>query len=187
MDEEIGQEQGALLPLEGVEHIHRGMYEQHQHDLIRIIRAETKHIPLIAPLFDVYRQFYRQMTDLDGAQDFLTQRFREGNSIIFLAILAEGEEDQKPCGFAQLYPSFSSVSMKRVWILNDLFVIPQMRRKRIGRMLLEYAQAFALETHAKGLTLKTAVDNYAAQALYESLGWQRDEDFFAYQLFVHPS
>jgi GNAT superfamily N-acetyltransferase len=157
-----------------------------QHNLIKIIRAEIKHIPLIAPLFDMYRQFYRQLTDLEGAQDFLTQRFHEGNSIIFLAMLAEGEDDQKPCGFAQLYPTFSSVSMKRLWILNDLFVVPDVQRRGVGRMLLEYIRAFALETHAKGLTLKTAVDNYAAQALYESLGWQRDEDFFAYNLFVYP-
>ena len=158
-----------------------------QHDSIRIMRAETKHVPLIAPLFDMYRQFYHQLTDLEGAQDFLTQRFHEGNSVIFLAMVAEEEGYRKPCGFTQLYPTFSSISIKRLWILNDLFVVPEVRRQGVGRMLLEYARAFALETHAKGLTLKTAVDNYSAQALYESSGWQRDEDFFSYNLFVHLS
>jgi GNAT superfamily N-acetyltransferase len=185
MDEEIEKEQ-KVLP-EYTENILQGMKEEHQPNSIRIIRAEIKHIPLITPLFDMYRQFYHQPTDLQGTHNFLTQRFDEGDSVIFLAILAEEEDNQKACGFTQLYPAFSSVSMKRLWILNDLFVVPEARRKGVGRMLLEYARVFALETHAKGLTLKTAVDNYAAQALYESLGWQRDEDFFSYNLFLHPS
>jgi ribosomal protein S18 acetylase RimI-like enzyme len=185
MDEETGQKQRALS--ESIDYTQQSVLEKQQHDLIRVIQAETKHIPLIAPLFDMYRQFYHQPTDLQGAHDFLTQRFGEGDSVIFLAILVEGENNQKACGFTQLYPTFSSVSMKRLWILNDLFVVPEARQQGVGRMLLEYARAFASETHTKGLTLKTAVDNYAAQALYESLGWQRDEDFFSYNLFLHPS
>ena len=172
---------------EDKDHNQQNMQKRQRDDSIRIIRAQTKHIPLIAPLFDLYRQFYHQPTDLQGAHDFLTQRFYEGNSVIFLAIVAEREDNQKACGFTQLYPTFSSVSMKRLWILNDLFVAPEARRKGVGRILLQYARAFALETHAKGLTLKTAVDNCAAQALYESLGWRRDEDFFSYNLFVHTS
>lgn len=150
----------------------------------RIIRAKAEHIALIVPLFDAYRQFYHQATDREGAQNFLTQRFAEGSSVIFLAVTGEEAAKQIACGFTQLYPTFSSVSMKRLWILNDLFVVPEVRRQKVGRMLLERAQAFALETHAKGLTLQTAIDNHAAQALYESLGWRREEQFFSYNLSV---
>ena len=149
---------------------------------IRIIKAESQHIPLILPLFDAYRQFYHQSTDLEGAQAFLTERFKEGRSVIFLAIMERKGNDNVECGFTQLYPTFSSVSMKRLWILNDLFVVPEVRQQGVGKALLEHARAFASTTQAKGLTLKTDVDNYPAQALYESSGWQRDENFVSYDL-----
>ena len=155
-----------------------------QNNPARIIRAKAEHMALLVPLFDAYRQFYHQTTDQEGAQNFLAQRFTEGSSVIFLAVTGEEKAKRVPCGFTQLYPTFSSVSMKRLWILNDLFVIPEARRQKVGRMLLERAQAFALETHAKGLTLQTAIDNHAAQALYESLGWRREEQFFSYNLSV---
>jgi GNAT superfamily N-acetyltransferase len=151
---------------------------------IQVIQAETRHIPLLVPMFDAYRQFYQQPANSDGAFDFLTQRFQEASSVLFLALGGELEDKPIAYGFVQLYPTFSSVSMQRLWIVNDLFVIPEGRRQGVGRKLLERAHAFAGETHAKGLTLKTAVDNVAAQALYESLGWQRDTHFFSYDILT---
>ena len=74
--------------------------------------------------------------------------------------------------------------MKRLWILNDLFVAPQARRSGVGTALLEQARSFALQTHAKGLTLTTAIDNYTAQAAYEAAGWERENEFYAYNLRV---
>lgn len=104
--------------------------------------------------------------------------------MLFLAIREEELDKPVAYGFIQLYPTFSSVSIKRLWILNDLFVIPEGRRQGVGTKLLERARAFAVETHAKGLTLKTAVENVSAQALYESLGWQRDNHFFSYDFLT---
>ena len=155
-----------------------------ENNQIRIIKAESEHIPLILPLFDAYRQFYQQSTDIEGAQAFLTERFKEGSSVIFLSMIDEKDNGNIACGFTQLYPTFSSVSMKRLWILNDLFVVPEVRQQGVGKALLEHARAFASTTQAKGLTLKTAINNYPAQALYESLGWQRDESFVSYDLLV---
>ena len=155
-----------------------------QNITIQIIQAETRHIPLIVPLFDAYRQFYQQPTQREGAFDFLTQRFQEGSSVLFLAMGGESEDKPVAYGFVQLYPTFSSVSMQRLWIVNDLFVIPEGRRQGVGKKLLERAHAFAVQTHAKGLTLKTAVDNVSAQALYESLGWHRDTHFLSYDILT---
>jgi GNAT superfamily N-acetyltransferase len=87
-------------------------------------------------------------------------------------------------GFTQLYPSFSSVSVKRLWILNDLFVSQAARRGGVGRRLLERAREWAVETGAKGLTLTTALNNTAARALYESCGWRLDDEFAHYQLLI---
>ena len=96
---------------------------------------------------------------------------------MFLAL--EGTEG---LGFAQLYPSFSSVSMKRLWILNDLFVAPEARRRGVAAALLEEARRLAVETRAEGLELATATENLPAQRLYERLGWERDDAFHHYFL-----
>ncbi|GHO63556.1 hypothetical protein KSC_024480 [Ktedonobacter sp. SOSP1-52] len=87
-------------------------------------------------------------------------------------------------GFTQLYPSFSSVSLKPLWILNDLFVIQGARHSGIGKALLDRAREFAVETQARGLTLKTAVNNSDAQTLYEVAGWQKDRQLYSYNLYL---
>jgi len=133
----------------------------------------------LAPLFDGYRQFYGQRSDLATARAFLAERLRRDEAVIFIAIA-----DDVVLGFTQLYPSFSSVSVKRLWILNDLFVSPAARRGGVGRRLLERAREWAVETDAKGLTLTTALTNSAARSLYESCGWRRDDEFAHYQLLV---
>lgn len=150
---------------------------------IEIRQATIDDLSLIVPLFDGYRQFYRQASDLEGARRFLTMHFEKNSSIIFLAFKMNEKGTRQACGFTQLYPSFSSVSMKPLWILNDLFVAPDGRRLGVGRALLVRAKEFAIETKTKGLTLTTAVDNSTAQALYEAAGWQRDEQFYAYDLY----
>jgi GNAT superfamily N-acetyltransferase len=147
-----------------------------------IMRATTTDLDAAAPLFDAYRQFYGQRSDVAAARAFLDERLRRDESVMFLAVAdVDGGE---ALGFTQLYPSFSSVSLRRLWILNDLFVAPNGRRGGVGRRLLERARAWAIETEAKGLVLATAVTNSTARALYESCGWQRDDEFQHYHLFV---
>jgi GNAT superfamily N-acetyltransferase len=150
---------------------------------LEIVAATVDDLSLLVPLFDGYRQFYKQVSDPQGARRFLAAHFAHGTSVIFLAFRPTVEGERCACGFTQLYPGFSSVSLKPLWTLNDLFVVPDARRLGAGRALLERACAFAASTGARGLTLKTAVDNAGAQALYEAAGWQRDEQFYAYDLY----
>jgi GNAT superfamily N-acetyltransferase len=150
---------------------------------MQIKRATISDLDGAAPLFDAYRRFYGQRPDLAAARAFLDERLRRDESVIFLAV-ADGQPSGEALGFTQLYPSFSSVSLKRLWVLNDLFVDPNVRRGGVGRRLLERAREWAIETGAKGLVLTTAVDNSTARALYESCGWQRDDAFQHYYLFV---
>jgi len=133
----------------------------------------------VVPLFDDYREFYETGSDHAAARAFLTERVERDESVIFLAYA----NPQGPVGFTQLYPSFSSVSLKRLWILNDLFVHSDARRRGVARALLERARQHALETGAKGLVLNTAVTNTPAQTLYESCGWHREDEFLQYNLF----
>jgi GNAT superfamily N-acetyltransferase len=142
-------------------------------------RAGPGDLDDLAPLFDGYRQFYGQRADLAAARAFLSERLRRDESVIFIA-----SADDMALGFTQLYPSFSSVSVQRLWILNDLFVSPAARRGGVGRRLLERAREWAVETGAKGLTLTTALTNSAARSLYESCGWRLDDEFAHYQLLV---
>ena len=144
---------------------------------MQMIQAGVEHVALAAPLFDAYRQFYRQPSDLAGAAAFLRQRIERKESVVFLALLEDAA-----VGFTQLYPCFSSASMKRLWILNDLYVAPEARRRGVAKALMERARRLALETSSESLALETAVDNHNAQRLYEQLGWIRDEEFFRYSL-----
>jgi GNAT superfamily N-acetyltransferase len=146
---------------------------------ITIVRAERKDLEDVIPLFDEYREFYEKDSDHAAARAFLTERTERDESVIFVAYARSRE----PVGFTQLYPSFSSVSLKRLWILNDLFVRSNARRGGVARALLERARQHALETGAKGLILNTAVTNTPAQTLYESCGWKPDEEFLQYHLF----
>jgi len=145
----------------------------------QLLRAGAEHVDLLVPLFDAYRQFYQLPSDLPRARGYLSERLREEEAVVFLAA-----EESIALGFTLLYPSFSSLSMKPLWILNDLYVVPEARRRGVARALLEAARRLALETGAAGLTLETAADNHSAQHLYEQLGWQRETEFFHYSLMV---
>lgn len=146
---------------------------------MHIISVTPNEVGLVAPLFDQYRVFYRQLSDPALAQAFIAERVANRESVIFLAL-----QDGEPVGFTQLYPSFSSVSARRTWILNDLYVVPSCRGQGVGSALLERARAHAQATGAKGLGLQTAVDNLNAQRLYEALGYRREEGFYSYFLAV---
>lgn len=140
-------------------------------------RAESADADRLAPLFDAYRCFYGRQSDPELARRFISERLKRGESVIYLALTA-----REAIGFVQLYPSFDSVEASPVWILHDLFVSPGARGAGAGRALMEAATDLAKETGACGLSLATAVDNTAAQGLYESLGYVRDRRFFHYFL-----
>jgi GNAT superfamily N-acetyltransferase len=138
---------------------------------LRITMASLDNLEALVPLFNGYRMFYRQPDDDALARAFLRERLALRESVILLAA-----DDAQALGFAQLYPGFSSVAARRLWILNDLFVLPSARGRGIGHALLARAERHALDTGAARLTLSTGADNHGAQALYESQGWLRDGD-----------
>jgi ribosomal protein S18 acetylase RimI-like enzyme len=142
--------------------------------------ARMEDLDAVSILFDRYRIFYHQSTNLEAARSFLQQRFDSGDSKILVA----RTDDRQIVGFVQLYPSFSSVSMQRIWILNDLFVEETYRNKGIAKLLMDAAANFGRETAAVRITLSTQVTNLAAQSLYRSLGYIKDEDFDRYALYL---
>src|SRR5262245_5010029 len=140
-------------------------------------QATVADLDLIVPLFDAYRQFYRQPADLEGARRFLRDRFEHNQSVILLAFA-----DHATIGFTQLYPSFSSGAMARILILNDLFVSPAARRCGAGSALLSAAADYGRRIGAVRLELSTELTNAAARSVYERIGWKRDAVFCTYRL-----
>jgi len=143
---------------------------------IRIRPATARDLDAVAALFDAYRRFYEQPADLALARAFLAARMARGESQILVAEDASGAL----LGFTQLYPSFCSVEAQPIYTLYDLFVSPSARRGGVARRLLLAAEALARANGVARMDLSTARSNTSAQALYESLGWQRDEVFFVY-------
>jgi GNAT superfamily N-acetyltransferase len=141
--------------------------------MISIKMATAEDVDIIVPLFGAYRIFYNQPSEPAAEKQFLEERIRRNESVIFLAF-----NQAEAVGFTQLYPMFSSVSMKRLWVLNDLYVLPDQRKKGIATSLLETAKKHALDTDAKGLVLETGKDNLNAQVLYQKNGWIREENYF---------
>jgi ribosomal protein S18 acetylase RimI-like enzyme len=138
--------------------------------------ASLDDLEVVAPLFDAYRQFYAQAPDLDLARRFIRDRLQGKESAVLLAF----DDAQNAIGFCQLYPTFCSVEAQPIYSLYDLFVSPHARRFGVGKSLLEAAEKLASERGKARMDLTTARTNKAAQTVYESLGWIRDEVFYAY-------
>jgi ribosomal protein S18 acetylase RimI-like enzyme len=147
---------------------------------VEIARAGPAQVECLVPLFDAYRRFYGLAPDPDLARRYLAARLEREESMVLLARGPDGEA----VGFVQLYPTFSSLRAARVFVLYDLFVVPEARRHGVARQLMEAAVAAARAAGAVALSLQTARSNLAAQRLYESLGWQRDEEFVEFGLTV---
>jgi len=149
----------------------------------KIVQAEIEHLREVSRLFNLYRIFYKEKDDLDSAKQFIKQRLENGDSTIFISI----NDDASLNGFVQLYPSFCSVSMIPILILYDLFVDPNIRTKGIGRSLMNKAEQYAQENGFKRLELSTAKDNFIGQSLYESLGYEVDDEFLHYSLEINKN
>ena len=141
-------------------------------------RACVEDADLIAPLFDAYRQFYGAAPDLRGARAFITERLERAESVVLLArALSPASTPSGAIGFAQLYPSFSSVSLGPIIVLNDLFVLPSWRRSSVARSLIEETTRHGERVGAIRIHLSTQTTNAPALRLYQSLDFVADREF----------
>ncbi len=149
---------------------------------MRIVQATLEHLDLLTPLFVKYREFYGELPFPDSSRNFLEKRLRRKESVIYLAL---ADEDDKLLGFCQLYPSYSSLSLKRVWILNDIYVAEDARRQLVADRLLQTAKKMARETQAVRMRVSTSSNNEVAQKVYESIGFREDTQFKNYVLPIN--
>ena len=145
---------------------------------VSVRQAVFADLEALATLFNHYREFQGQASDLAAARAFLSARFKHDESVVFIA-----QEGSVAVGLAQLYPSFSSVALARVFVLNDLFVDETARRKGVATQLLRALEAYAWAQGAVRVSLNVARDNPTGQALYQAHGWCADAQFFMYHRF----
>lgn len=149
---------------------------------MNIKRINLSEAAKVIGLFDKYRVFYKKDSDIGLAEKFIKTRLDNNESVILVAL-----DGNLPVAFTQLYPKYSSVSAVKNWILNDLYVEPGYRKQGIGEALIKTAMDFAKSDGATYVQLETALDNYAAQSLYEGIGFQKQEpdaEFFLYRIPV---
>ncbi|BDH46885.1 N-acetyltransferase [Salmonella enterica subsp. enterica serovar Choleraesuis] len=143
---------------------------------MNIFQAQPQDVSKILPLYLAYREFYQVDIAPQAAEEFLRNRITLKESTVYYV----QDDSGKVLGFAQLYPLFCSLEMKRIWLLYDLFVVPEARKQGVAQRLLARADELAKETQSGFVMLSTATDNTKAQALYESQGYVRDEAFYSY-------
>jgi GNAT superfamily N-acetyltransferase len=147
--------------------------------MISIHQASLDDIDTLEILFSGYLAFYQRKHESADIRQFLSERIANKESIIFIAT-----SDAKAVGFTQLYPAFASLSLRPSWILNDLFVLPGARGMGVANALMAATRQLAAETNACEIFLQTARSNHKAQALYEKLHYQRDDEFLVYTLSI---
>ena len=146
----------------------------------KIIGAESNHIEQVGELFDLYRQFYKYESNLIESTNYVKDRINNKESIIFIAI----NDNNEAIGFVQLYETFGSLDLGKIIILYDLYVKKDRRKNKIGRQLMLRSHEYAKKINAKRIQLSTAIDNFIGQSLYESLGYEKNADFYTYDFEI---
>jgi ribosomal protein S18 acetylase RimI-like enzyme len=147
--------------------------------MLKVFRANKVDQVSVANLFAQYRVFYKMKSDIKSVTKFINERLSNNDSIIYLAQLS-GDS----CGFIQIYPAFSSIAMKPIWILNDLFVDQNYRNKGCAKALMEQVRVDAKTNNIFSIKLSTAIDNFQAKKLYESIEYKKIDQFDNYSLKI---
>ena len=144
-----------------------------------IKRANNSDANIIGEVFNLYRVFYKQDSNVEIAQKYIAERLTNNESVIFFA-----EDNSKCIGFTQLYPTFDSVNVRQKIVLYDLFVREEYRRKGFAKLLMNAAKQYASDNNFGSIELSTAKTNTQGQSLYESLGYIRDNEYYTYDLEI---
>lgn len=105
-------------------------------------------------------------------------RPQEESLLALIEILLQGkegiqfvaEQDDKLIGFATLYFSYSTIQAKKIVIMNDLYVVEDMRGHQVGSGLFQACHNYQLTHHYASMLWETASSNHRAQSFYEKMG-----------------
>jgi ribosomal protein S18 acetylase RimI-like enzyme len=147
-----------------------------------IRKATIQDLDQLTTLFDQYLLFYKRPSNVEKHKSYLKERIENNEAIIFMAF--DDESTDKAIGFTLIYPTFSSILLNKILILNDLYVDSTIRNKGTGEQLILKTVELAKELNIKLVRLRTAKNNIVAQGLYHKMGFVRDELVYTYDLTV---
>ena len=147
---------------------------------IEIKKISISEINDVVKLFDKYMVFYEQESNPEKYKLYLENRLNNNEATIYVAY----SSDTTPIGFVLNYHTFSSVSLGKIIVLNDLFVLENYRTEGVGNKLIDCSINLAKEVGAVRVDLGTAKDNFKAQALYEKIGFIKDTEYFSYSFSI---
>lgn len=143
---------------------------------MQVIVCTEAQLDVVSALFNDYRIFYEQASDVPACRAFILQNLQQNRSKIFLLLNDQGDA----VGFSQLYPSVCSITLRPYYYLSDLYTIQSARKQGYARHLMNYITDHFTNAGSQRLTLDTATSNKIAQSLYESLGYEREEVYITY-------
>jgi len=148
---------------------------------MEIIRATSADLPLILPLFDGYRRFYEQPSDIEASRIYLTERLDKNESVMFF-VYENKNNEKNGIGFAQLYATYSSVTLKKFWVLHDLYVKDDYRKQGIAKTLINKCKELAHENAPLGIIIESRISNQSAQHLFDAVGFVKEGEHYFYYL-----
>lgn len=126
----------------------------------------------VGRLLDSFNREYDEPTPGPAALSRrMTELLSGGDTIVLLA----EHPPETPVGLAVLRFRPSIWIEKLECYLAELYVVPELRGRGIGRTLMTAAMAAAREQGAGYMDLSTGEQDTVARALYESLGFSRSE------------
>lgn len=140
---------------------------------MEIIKATISEIDNLSPVFHEYRGISisrEEVTSIEDSKTWLHDRIQNGQAVFFNVV-----DEGQIVGFSTLYQGFSSISLKKYWILNDLYVIPSYRNRGCAKLLISYILKYAVTSGSKGVELETSYSNKHAQTLYENFGFKENK------------
>ena len=98
---------------------------------------------------------------------------RDGNYVTFVA-----EADGKIVGLAAAVKVLAIGHPGGYVKMNGLGVLPEYRRRGIGKKLMEHVERFAVEQGAPYVGLASGISRTEAHAFYESIGYRKTSYWF---------
>ena len=150
-------------------------------EVMEVIRATILDIPLLLPLFDRYRQFYEMSSDLKACEEFLMERFRKEEGVVFI-VVEEQNGETVGLGFSMMCITFSTIGLKKFWSLHDLYVEEEYRKQGIAKLLINKCKELAIEYNPLGIVIESRISNQSAQHLFDSVSFVKEGEHYFYYL-----
>jgi ribosomal protein S18 acetylase RimI-like enzyme len=134
-------------PIEATTHP-RGFFVFIKENEMQVCVATRAYLDDLVPMVDAFRQFKGQLSNPTLVRRFMNDRFIRKQSCV---LIARNQSDQLALGYAQLYEIHSSITCAPLWLMQDLYVQRQHRRRGVGKTLLAYAEELADAAGASGV------------------------------------